>query len=222
MASRLLLLAVFLQLTIVLGSLFKRGAQLEPVSLLKKRDNPYYGGFALVQGVVSCPAGTETCATGFCCPLGTYCSQDSNQPYCCPTSEDCESQVVDLPTCADPTWSMFLDAYYYCCPTDDVGIVFGQCQSKALTFSSNQYAQTTAQANTLPPTGNAPLPSSTGTGAGTFLSTTGVAATTKTTSSGGAQTSAAGKGHGNRIGGPEQMILGGVVGLAAMAVPAIL
>jgi len=216
MAPRALYLSFAIRLTTVFATVFHHGARLEPASQLQKR-NPYYGGFALVQGPNACPASTETCATGFCCPLGTYCSADTSQPYCCPTSEDCGTQVADLPTCADPSWVMFLDANYFCCPADKIGIVYGQCQSKALTFSAAQYASTATQANSLAPTGTAPIPSGVGTSSAT---TTTRAATTETTSSA-AQTSAAGKGQGNHARGSEQAVLGAVVGLAAMVVPAV-
>jgi hypothetical protein len=59
-------------------------AELAPAQQLEKR-NPYYGGYALAQGTTNCPANTQTCATGFCCPLNTWCSESINDPYCCPT-----------------------------------------------------------------------------------------------------------------------------------------
>jgi len=221
MAPRATFLVVSLQLTSVLGSLFQRGAQLEPVAQLQKR-NPYYGGFALVQGQSNCPASTETCATGFCCPLGTYCSQDSNQPYCCPTPDDCGATVVNLQTCADPTWIMFEDAYTYCCLPNQVGIVFGQCQPKSLTFSAQQYATTAIQQNSLPPPPYTGTPlATTGTGAATTKGTGAATTATGTTNAGTAQTTAS-KAIGHHFGGSEQAVLGGVIGMAAMVVPALL
>jgi len=78
---------------------------------------------------------------------------------------------------------------------------------------------TTSQANSLPPTGNAPLPTSTGTGTATPFATTGT--TTESTSSGSARPTAAGKGRGNRVDSSDQIILWGVVGLLVMAIPAV-
>ena len=59
-------------------------AELVPIQQLQKR-NPYYGGYALRQGATVCSKSTQTCATGFCCPANTWCSENINGPYCCPT-----------------------------------------------------------------------------------------------------------------------------------------
>jgi hypothetical protein len=79
-------------LTLVLSLLFGAAvanllipaAELAPVQELQKR-NPYYGGYALSQGATTCPASTQTCDKGFCCPKNTWCSENINGPYCCPT-----------------------------------------------------------------------------------------------------------------------------------------
>jgi hypothetical protein len=47
--------------------------------------NPYYGGYALVNQ--NCPSTTQTCSAGVCCPKGTYCFSSDSSNYCCPESE---------------------------------------------------------------------------------------------------------------------------------------
>ena len=83
MVARWFVLSV-LQSAVVLAENVIRAAQLEPVAQVAKR-NPYYGGFALPQGAENCPANTEYCNSGFCCPSGTWCGPSINGPYCCPT-----------------------------------------------------------------------------------------------------------------------------------------
>jgi hypothetical protein len=57
-------------------------------------------------------------------------------------AEDCGAVVVDAPTCADPSWTLYMDAYAFCCQSGDVGIQGEQCQPKPLTFSAALYAAT--------------------------------------------------------------------------------
>jgi hypothetical protein len=57
-------------------------------------------------------------------------------------AEDCGAVVGDAPTCADPSWTLFMDAYAFCCQSGDVGIQGEQCQPKSLTFSAALYAAT--------------------------------------------------------------------------------
>jgi hypothetical protein len=57
-------------------------------------------------------------------------------------AEDCGSLVGDQPTCADPSWTLYYDAYAFCCTSDQVGIQGNQCQPKSLTFSEGLYAAT--------------------------------------------------------------------------------
>jgi hypothetical protein len=58
------------------------------------------------------------------------------------TAVDCGPTVADAPTCADPSWTLYMDAYAFCCAGDTVGIEGNQCQPKSLTFSSALYAAT--------------------------------------------------------------------------------
>lgn len=60
--------------------------QLNPIQKLAER-NPYYGGYAIPESNLGCPANTETCSGDFCCPIGTWCGPTSNGAYCCPTSK---------------------------------------------------------------------------------------------------------------------------------------
>jgi hypothetical protein len=58
-------------------------------------------------------------------------------------AEDCGALVGDQPTCADPSWTLYYDAYAFCCTGNQVGIQGGeQCQPKSLTFSEGLYAAT--------------------------------------------------------------------------------
>jgi len=180
-------------------------AELAPVQQLQKR-NPYYGGYGLRQGSANCPKDTQTCDSGFCCPANTWCSENIGGPYCCPTSEDCGAAVGDGPTCADPSWTLYNDAYAFCCLNNQVGIQGEQCQPTSLTFSATLYAATGTQANTaLPPTTRS---GATTTAAGTVStaasSTTGGGIGGLLTSVAAAATSAIGKsGAGTNLGDPR-------------------
>jgi hypothetical protein len=57
-------------------------------------------------------------------------------------AEDCGAVVGDAPTCADPSWTLYMDAYAFCCQSGEVGIQGEQCQPKSLTFSAALYAAT--------------------------------------------------------------------------------
>jgi hypothetical protein len=71
---------------------------LNPIQQLAAR-NPYYGGYALPESNLGCPATTETCDGSFCCPVGTWCSPAINGPYCCPTSASSSSKTNLLELC---------------------------------------------------------------------------------------------------------------------------
>ncbi|CZR61192.1 uncharacterized protein PAC_11088 [Phialocephala subalpina] len=128
--------------------------------------NPYYGGFALpgtaADGAVhGCPSGTLTCSNEvftFCCPNFTFCGPFQEGPYCCPTSDDCGSILGAGLTCADPSWTLYQDAFDWCCTNDTVGLALadGECQPASMTYSSAEYANTVVQANTAAPPTNWP------------------------------------------------------------------
>ncbi|KAH8748559.1 hypothetical protein F5882DRAFT_525370 [Hyaloscypha sp. PMI_1271] len=127
--------------------------------------NPYYGGFALPgtpeDGAVhGCPTGTLTCSNQvftFCCPNFTFCGPFQLGPYCCPTSDDCGTVVNAGLTCADPSWTLYQDAFDWCCAPGFVGLALGDghCEPASLTYTGN-YASTVVQANTASPPTNWP------------------------------------------------------------------
>jgi hypothetical protein len=45
-----------------------------------------FGGYAII--ATTCPSGTSTCGSKYCCPTGTTCDATTNtgEPVCCPTS----------------------------------------------------------------------------------------------------------------------------------------
>ncbi|KAN0095164.1 hypothetical protein V8E51_015875 [Hyaloscypha variabilis] len=128
--------------------------------LLQAR-NPYYGGYALPgtpeDGAVhGCPSDTLTCSNEvftFCCPDFTFCGPYQLGPYCCPTSDDCGSIVEAGNTCADPSWTLYEDAFLWCCAPGTVGLALGDghCEPASLTYSSGEYANTVVQSNNAPP-----------------------------------------------------------------------
>jgi len=128
--------------------------------------NPYYGGYALPgtpdDGAVNgCPSGTLTCSNEvftFCCPNYTFCGPYQLGAYCCPTSEDCGSVLNAGATCADPSWTLYEDAFEWCCAPGSVGLALGDghCEPASMTYSSAEYANTVAQANTASPPTNWP------------------------------------------------------------------
>lgn len=119
-------------------------------NLLSPR-NPYYGGYALpgtpADGAVNgCRSETLTCSNKvftFCCPNFTFCGPYQLGPYCCPTNVDCGSLLGAGYTCADPSWTLYEDAFIWCCKNDTVGLALGdgECQPKALSYSSAEYAR---------------------------------------------------------------------------------
>jgi hypothetical protein len=164
-----------------------------------------------------------------CCPSHTYAEMS--------LAEDCQVQVTSLPTCADPSWNLFMDAYMFCCEPGYVGIQGDSCQSTVLTFSAGAYAATVSlhlfflaeaylpvqetQANTAQPPATRPPPI--GSGSATTTATAGGAAGTPGASSSGTSTtssgsvkSTSGANKGGIVGYSEQIVLGGVVAVAGM------
>ncbi|TVY84017.1 hypothetical protein LSUE1_G002959, partial [Lachnellula suecica] len=94
----------------------------------------YQGGWPLaLTGTASgsCPADASvSCSRNTinpsCCPSDQTCifgySQDAN--YCCPTSADCNTAVLNFPRCANTTWTMFKNypAGFFCCEPGLIGV----------------------------------------------------------------------------------------------------
>ena len=128
-----------------------RIAHAQDLHLLSPR-NPFYGGFALPgdassSAVNGCPSGLLTCSNTvytFCCPNYTFCGPYQPGAYCCPTADDCGSVLNAASTCADPAWTLYEDAFIWCCKNETVGLALGdgECQPKALTYSTGEYAKT--------------------------------------------------------------------------------
>jgi hypothetical protein len=59
-------------------------------------------------------------------------------------AEDCGSIVDAGYTCADPSWTMYEDAFVWCCAPGTVGLALGDghCEPASLTYSSGEYATT--------------------------------------------------------------------------------
>ena len=59
-------------------------------------------------------------------------------------AEDCGSIVNAGYTCADPSWTMYEDAFVWCCAPGTVGLALGDghCEPASLTYSSGDYATT--------------------------------------------------------------------------------
>lgn len=73
-------------------------------------------------------------------------------------AEDCGSIVNAGYTCADPSWTLYEDAFLWCCAPGKVGLALGDghCEPASLTYSSGEYATTVAQSNTASPPTNWP------------------------------------------------------------------
>jgi len=88
----------------------------------------------------TCPAGSQSCGSGSCCPSSLTCGPAANDIVipCC-TSGDCRGAVEGSPNCADSSWSLFkgLNGNGFCCLPGMVGIydfhnnVAGTCVSSA-------------------------------------------------------------------------------------------
>lgn len=59
-------------------------------------------------------------------------------------AEDCGSIVNAGYTCADPSWTLYEDAFLWCCAPGTVGLALGDghCEPASLTYSSGEYATT--------------------------------------------------------------------------------
>jgi len=94
----------------------------------------YQGGWPLAlvgSGSPSCPAEasvscSSTDVNPSCCPSGQTCiwgpSEFAN--YCCPTSADCNTAVLNFPACANTTWNMFAQKPdgFFCCEPGQIGV----------------------------------------------------------------------------------------------------
>ena len=66
----------------VIPTAFGTGINAVAPFFLDRRQNQFYGGYALVTD--SCPDGTDPCGTRSCCPKNTVCSTASFSAACCP------------------------------------------------------------------------------------------------------------------------------------------
>lgn len=59
-------------------------------------------------------------------------------------AEDCGSIVNAGYTCADPSWTLYEDAFLWCCAPGKVGLALGDghCEPASLTYSLGEYATT--------------------------------------------------------------------------------
>lgn len=59
-----------------------------------------------------------------CCPQDTVCDRRNTTQniYCCPrTNLECQDEVDDDPRCSNPTWDLYQNFGYFCCPGGDTG-----------------------------------------------------------------------------------------------------
>jgi len=214
-------------LSLLVALVAAKASPAQVLAQLQKR-NPYYGGFAIPVPASGCAkySGVETCPQG-CCPLGTYCGPGG---YCCPTTDDCGTAVNSLPTCADPSWTLY-DAFFpFCCPPGTVGLSSNECDDPSITFSAEQSATTTVQANTAsPPKPTGSLASSLSAAINSLSAASNAAATTTAATTGGGfhagisvgpsgvSVSLPGKGDGSRV-----AVAGGSIFVVAFALVAVL
>jgi len=134
----------------------------ESVHQIERRD-AYYGGYAMNQ--YKCPTGSYNRGE-WCCPDGDYFKQHINVWVCCPTNADCGGAVEAKPTCADPSWSLFVyndtESKVFtgiCCPSGGYINALGSCADPALgpvglssqTLASGEGFSTATQANDAKP-----------------------------------------------------------------------
>ncbi|KAJ5512284.1 hypothetical protein N7463_001836 [Penicillium fimorum] len=90
----------------------------------KDSSGPPYG-FA-IRRKTNCLAGEgrTIASAGFvrCCPSGSA-FNDANTGMCCPSEEDCRSEISNPPHCADEAWLLFENegGGYFCCEDNLVG-----------------------------------------------------------------------------------------------------
>ncbi|KND88090.1 Glucan endo-1,3-alpha-glucosidase agn1 [Tolypocladium ophioglossoides CBS 100239] len=113
----------------------------------------------------TCPANSQSCGNGSCCPQTSQCQATGNGEVvaCCPNSNNCRGSVEGSPTCADPAWSLWAGQYGngFCCQVGLVG-AYSSGQSTAGSCASSVPAgYTAAQLKTQgtgSPTGGNPPP----------------------------------------------------------------
>ena len=55
-----------------------------------------------------------------CCPARASCPQQYNVD-CCPSPANCTATLLQDPTCANSTWSLYDNHGYFCCPPGTIG-----------------------------------------------------------------------------------------------------
>ncbi|KAI4227291.1 MAG: hypothetical protein LQ349_006731 [Xanthoria aureola] len=55
-----------------------------------------------------------------CCPALAFCPRQRNI-NCCPSPANCTATLLQNPTCANSTWSLYDNHGYFCCPPGTIG-----------------------------------------------------------------------------------------------------
>jgi len=63
---------------------------------------------------------------------------------------DCHSEIVALPVCADSSWTMYLGQFnYFCCETGQVGVFvpdgYGVCADSGVAVPASELASTVSK-----------------------------------------------------------------------------
>ncbi|KAH7311964.1 hypothetical protein BKA65DRAFT_517890 [Rhexocercosporidium sp. MPI-PUGE-AT-0058] len=114
----------------------------------------YQGGWPLAligTASPSCPASaSESCSSEVqnpaCCPSGQTCifSSSTYASYCCPTTADCNTAVLNFPRCSNSTWNMFVQkpSGYFCCEPGMIGVNPSSGMSGGLCEPGDQHVPT--------------------------------------------------------------------------------
>ncbi|PVH86171.1 hypothetical protein DL98DRAFT_567628 [Cadophora sp. DSE1049] len=133
----------------------------------------YQGGWPLALIGTASPscsaAASESCSSTVqnpaCCPSGQTCifSPSIYASYCCPTSADCHTAVLNFPRCSNSTWTMFIQepSGFFCCEpgmlgvNPSSGITGGLCEPANQQIPTSLLATVMAQVGVPTPAPNA-------------------------------------------------------------------
>ncbi|CZT03093.1 uncharacterized protein RAG0_09961 [Rhynchosporium agropyri] len=120
----------------------------------------YQGSWALAIPGTSCPEDVSVTCKGSlpttgCCVVGDTCF-GAGAHYCCPSKDDCRTNVSDFPACFNSTWSLYQahdTDYYFCCPQGQYGVLpignyGGICQYNDVPVAASKIATLVDQVGT--------------------------------------------------------------------------
>ncbi|KAI1203889.1 hypothetical protein F5X97DRAFT_282356 [Nemania serpens] len=109
-----------------------------------------------------------------CCPSSTTCpSHTQYNTACCPVNMNCTAALVETPSCANHSWTMFDNGGYFCCERGQVGYDIQNTDGCSISGEAlprdavplaviDQAFPSTSKSTSVVPTSPVPTPSSSG------------------------------------------------------------